>query len=142
MSAGLLARTLDQEMLERAGVSIHSAITPDVALPIRRGDEVSLELGGRLLVRYMLRRQLGLFAGGSSDKHYVTPTPLSQSDAPSFLALPVVAERRSFAMLVDPREIDEIQGPRWVRGGNGIEYLLPSGFRPSAVLLGWEIEIR
>jgi hypothetical protein len=44
-------------------------------------------------------------------------------------------------MLLNPAEVDEIQGPRWVRAGSGIEYVLPNGFPSSAVLLGWPIQI-
>jgi hypothetical protein len=128
-------------MIERAGTHIASATTLDGDLPVRTGAEVAVELGGRFLLRYMLRRQLGDFAGGSMDKHFVTPTPVSARDAGSFLALPSVAERRRYVMLIDPAAIAEIQGPRWVRGGSGIEYLLPNGFPQAALLLGWEIEV-
>jgi hypothetical protein len=55
MTATPLGVTLDQEMLERAGVTIASRITLDKDLPIRHGHKVAHELGGRLLVRYLLR---------------------------------------------------------------------------------------
>jgi hypothetical protein len=126
-------------MLEQSGASIASALASDDSLPVRSGDEVSQELGGRFLVRYMLRRQLGTFAAGSTAKHYLTPTPLASSEVRSVLALPNPGAPRRFAMMIDPAEVDEIQGPRWVRGGSGIEYVLPRGFPSRAVLLGWEI---
>jgi hypothetical protein len=44
-------------------------------------------------------------------------------------------------MLIDPAAVAEVQGPHWVRGGDGIEYVLPKGFPSNAVLLGWEIEV-
>jgi hypothetical protein len=136
-----LAKTLDQLALETRGVVIAPAMTPDSALPVRRGSDVAVELGGRLLVRYMLRRQLGSFAGGSVSKHYVTPTPLSSDGLGSFLALPSVTERREFVMLIDPKAVPEVLGPRWVLAGEGIEYLLPNGFPPHALALPWEIEV-
>ena len=142
MSASRLARILDQEMLERAGGSIAAATTPESALPRRPGRDVLTELGGRYLIRYMLRRQLGQFAAGSTDRHFVTPTPLTRLDVRSFLALPAVSDPRPFAMLIDPGEVSVILGPRWVRGGSGIEYLLPEGFPPAALVLGWEIEVK
>jgi hypothetical protein len=142
MPASRLARVLDQEMIERAGTAIASAMTPDADLPLRRGVEVSSELGGRFLVRYMTRRQLGLFSGGSTGQHFVTPTPLSHSEVRAVLALPAVAQPRPFAMLIDPAKVADIRGPRWIRGGDGIEYLLPSGFPANALPLAWEIEIR
>lgn len=141
MSASRLAKVLDQEMIERSGTTIASAVTSDADLAVRRGADVAAELGGRLLVRYMLRRQLGLFSGGSTDRHFVTPTPLSPVALRSFLALPSVTDSRRFAMLIDPAAVDLIQGPRWVRGGDGIEYLLPHGFPSRALPLAWELEV-
>jgi hypothetical protein len=44
-------------------------------------------------------------------------------------------------MLIDPAAVDLIQGPRWVRGGDGIEYLLPHGFPSRALPLAWELEV-
>jgi len=41
---------------------------------------------------------------------------------------------RVLVMLLDPSKIDEIKGPRWVRFGNGIEYLLPKGFLSEALV--------
>jgi hypothetical protein len=141
VSAVQLATTLDQEMIEGAGTPIASALTPTTALPTRAGRDVARELGGRFLVRYMLDRQVGRFASGSTDLHYVTPTPLSVDDVRSVLALPAATEPRRYAMLIDPSKVPEIKGPRWVRAGTGLEYLLPTGFPASAILLGWEIAI-
>jgi len=140
MGASHLATILDQEMLERIA-PIAPRDTRDAALPLRRGLDVADELGGRLLVRYMLARQLGQFGGGSTVRHWVTPTPISPSVVCSFLALPAPNEPRPFAMLIDPAAVAEIQGPRWVRGGAGIEYLLPIGFPASALPLGWELNV-
>ena len=129
-------------MLHRAGTIIAAAQTPEASLQLRSGNDVSQELGGRLLVRYMLRKQVGQFASGSSVKHFVTPTPLARTDIGSVLALPNVTVPRRWAILIDPLHVADIQGPRWVRGGSGIEYILPAGFPGSAVWLGWEIEVK
>jgi hypothetical protein len=142
VSASRLAKILDQEMIERNGGSIAPATTLDRDLPPRPGMAIADEIGGRLLIRYMLRRQLGMFLKGSTDRHFVTPTPLSPGAVRPFLALPAVAEPRPYAMLVDPAAIGIIQGPRWVRGGDGIEYLLPDGFPEQALVLpSGEIEV-
>ena len=141
MSASRLAKILDQEMIERAGTTIAPATTLDAHLPRRAGSDVSRELGGRFLIRYMLHRQLGSFRGGSTAKHFVTPTPLSVASVGPYLALPSVSEPRPFALLIDAAAVTVVQGPRWVRGGDGIEYLLPDGFRPDALALPWEIQI-
>ena len=141
MTGTPLGVTLDQERLERAGVTIAARITLDKDLPIRQGHEVAQELGGRLLVRYMLRDQVRWFGAGSTNRHCVTPTPLARKDTVPVLALPVPDKGRPFAMLLNPADVAEIQGPRWIRGGSGIEYVLPNGFPSSAVLVGWPIQI-
>ena len=84
-------------MLHRAGTIIAAAQTPEASLQLRSGNDVSQELGGRLLVRYMLRKQVGQFASGSSVKHFVTPTPLARTDIGSVLALPNVTVPRRWA---------------------------------------------
>ena len=141
MGSSRLAKILDQEMVEARGAAIASAVTDDSDLPIRSGADVFEEIGGRLLVRYMVFRQLGQFAGGSNSRHWVTPTPLSVEAVGPFLALPSIAEPRKYAMLINPSAVPQIQGPRWVRGGDGIEYLLPNGFPASALAVAWEIEV-
>ena len=142
MGAGRLATVLDQEMIEGRGGTIAARSIADAALPPRSGADVAAELQGRFLVRYMLRSQVGDYGGGSTDKHWVTPTPLCTREIPSFLTIPNPLGRRTHAMLLDPAAITEILGPRWVRGGTGIEYLLPKGVPAAAVLFGWEIEVR
>jgi hypothetical protein len=140
-AAGWLATVLDQEMVEAGSRAIAARHVEDHELPVRSGSEVAAELKGRFLVRYMLRRQVGAFKAGSSTMHWVTPTPLSTDELPHYLFLPDPIAPRTHAMLLDPARIDEIQGPRWVRAGKGIEYLLPKGFRPEALALPWEIEL-
>jgi hypothetical protein len=82
--------------------------TPDSAMPLRTGAAVSAEIGGRLLVRYMLRDQVGKFRNGTTDRTFVTPTPLAVRDVGSYLALPNVLQPRKWAMLFDPKLVDQV----------------------------------
>jgi len=122
-------------------VRIAADVTPDDSLPMRLGGDVAIELGGRYLLRYMLPRQVGKYALGSDDRHYVTPTPYSPEDTVSWLYLPKPSEKRPYVMLLDPAKIPYVQGPRWARLGKGIEYILPRGFPREAVVGGWELEV-
>jgi hypothetical protein len=147
MGAGFLATMLDQEMLEVAhSVTIFPRSTADMAMPTKTGVDVSRELGDRYLLRYLLREQVGRFTSGSTDPHWVTPTPYSREELTGYLALPNPRKRRTYVLVLDPKKIAEIKGPRWVRAGQGIEYLLPMGFPADAVAFKtgptWEIEIR
>jgi hypothetical protein len=142
--AGGLATTLDQEMLEvkhNPPVAIAARPTPDDQLPRKSGRQVSDELGGRYLLRYVLPHQVGLFRNGSPDMHWATPTPYSADETVQWLALPTPAQPRLFVMLLEPAQIAEVWGPRWVRFGKGIEYLLPNGFSRSALVFAWEVSI-
>lgn len=147
MGPGFLATMLDQEMIEvKHTVAVYPRNTLDASLPERSGLEVSEEIGHRYLIRYLLQDQVGRFTRGSSDPHFVTPTPYSRDDLTRYLALPNPRRRRSYALILDPERIDIIKGPRWVRGGSGIEYLLPRGFTPDAIAFRnvgplWEIQI-
>ncbi len=133
--AARLATILDQEMLEGRGVEIASRITPDARLPQKSGAEVFAELGGRFLVRYLLKESLSSASQGTAKMTYVTPTPYSPSDAVELLMLPAEDRQREHAMLLDPRNISVVLGPRWVQGGFGIEYILPEGYTPGAIAL-------
>ena len=122
-------------------MTIASRSVSDSSLTAKDGGAVAKELGGRLLIRYMLWDQVAQFTGGSTVAHWVTPTPLSIGDLSRTLALPAPRRRRKWAMLLDPREIPEVLGPRWVRWGHGIEYVLPTGFPAAAIASRWEIEV-
>jgi hypothetical protein len=133
MTSAWLATILDQEQIEATG-----AIAPrsqDVeTMPDRAGADIADELGGRLLVRYLTDSQVGLYTSGSTDRdHWVTPTPVGPEDAASWLALLAPHHPRTHALLLDPRHIDLIRGPAWIRLGQGIEYHLPGGFPADAV---------
>ena len=133
--AARLATILDQEMLEGRGVEIASRITPDARLPKKSGEQVFAELGGRFLVRYLLKEGLSTAIRGTTKTTYVTPTPYSPTDAVELLMLPAEDRQREHAMLLDPRNIFVVLGPRWVQGGFGIEYILPRGYTPRAIAL-------
>lgn len=110
------------------------------AMPVRSGLAVSAELGERCLLRYLLPHQYNLFTMGSASLHYTTPTPYSATETISWLALPNPASR-DYVLFLDPTKILDICGPRRVRLGKGIEYILPNGFPGSAVLLGWPVRV-
>jgi hypothetical protein len=137
-----IATILDQEMLEIVhNILIAPRPTPDASLPRKSGKQVSAELGGRYLLRYLLPWQVGLYLRGSGGCHYVTPTPYTPEETISWLFLPKLPFPRPYAMLLDPSQISEILGPRWVRLGGGIEYILPNGFTEDALVKPWEIQV-
>jgi hypothetical protein len=129
---------------------IYTEDEPDTALPFRTGRSVSVELGGRLLVRYLrLRDVVAPSAAQGSPKlgglfrpAWVTPTPFSPREAIAALALPFPRESRTHAVLLNPALIPLIQGPRRISCGTGIEYLLPQGYPAEALAFGWELEVR
>lgn len=144
-SCSRLATTLDNEHLADGSVSPSASIaarqTSPASLPQKTGAEVKNELGGRFLLRYLLPTQLGAFNSGSSRQHFVTPTPYSPDESSSWLALPQPQAKRTYVMILDPEQIDVIRGPRWVRFGDGIEYLLPNGFGDAALVLKWPMKV-
>ena len=141
-SCSRLATVLDQEMLETSrNRRIAARSVPDGKLLERSGEDVAAELGGRYLLRYMMAHQVGQYADGSEDRHFATPTPYAPDDVTSWLYLPRPTGKRPFVMLLNPAKIPRILGPRWVRLGNGIEYILPAGFPKEAIVGGWEMEV-
>lgn len=136
-SSAWLATRLDIEMLPK----VHGPEVSEDDLDLRRGSEVSTELGGRLLLRYVLARQAHEFE--TDHKIWTTPTAYAPSDIRHYLAMPRPDLPRQHVLLLDPREIDWIQGPRWVAMGSGIEYILPHGYPRSAVAPpGWAVEVQ
>lgn len=139
-SASWLATLLDQEMLENVSqIAIAPRSAPNAALQRKTGAEVSAELRGRPLLRYLVAERVQTYEPGRREMLYTTPTAYSGPDATSWLALPNPQVIRTHVMLLDPGRIAEIWGPRWVRLGKGIEYLLPQGFPAQAIILGWPI---
>lgn len=136
-----IATMIDADMLYRNGATIASAWTPDSSLvqSLKSGRDVSKELGNRYLLRNLLPFQVAFFEDGSKTPrfpkmpdrfknayHYVTPTPFSPEEAIAWLALPTPHQLRPYVVLLDPKKINDkiIGGPRWVRMGGGIEYVL------------------
>jgi hypothetical protein len=143
-TAKLLATNLDRHMLEERGTIIVPGVTQDAAVPSKSGVEVFDELGGRFLLQYLLTGQ-----GDTVEKlsqiqgrlQWVTPTPYSPEETISMLALPAPEQSREYVLILDPRKIEEIQGPRRVLLGLGIEYILPKGFPKEALVLPWPVEV-
>ena len=138
----MLATRLDISMLEGRGVWIFPGPTPDKDLPHKTGVEVSRELGGRYLLRYVLPDQVGRYTAGSTEPHWVTPTPYAPLELVPYLFLPNPNRIRTHVMLLNPVHIPTIAGPRYVNLGSGIEYLLRDGFPMQALVTPWEMEIR
>ena len=128
-------------MLENR-VTITPAPTPDAAVPLKNGKAVFDELGGRFLLRYLVPAQIEAFRAGDEGVHWVTPTPYSPEETIPWLALPALGKPRRHVLVLDPRKIETIRGPRWVRLGGGIEYILPNGFPREALVLPWPLEVR
>lgn len=139
-----LATMLDADMLARnRGSSIAPPGTPQSGLMPRNHNQVTRELGGRYLLRYLLPYHLQrYFSGGPNSLqvflnmgHYVTPTPFSPEETVPWLALPTPNQPRPYVLLLKPELIGRvILGPRWVRMGGGIEYILPDGFDQNAIV--------
>jgi hypothetical protein len=136
-----LATFLDQERIELAA-PIAPRGTPTAGLPLKAGVDVYRELGGRFLLRYLRVSQVDRFAlGSATDRHFVTPTPYGPEDAVRFLYLPAPVDPPTFVLVIDPSKVDRILGPRWVRMGDGIEYILPEGFTREALVTSWEMTL-
>jgi hypothetical protein len=133
VSSSWMATLLDQEQIERAN-PIAPRSQSVLLMPDRSGVEVSAEIGGRFLVRYLAESQVSAFQSGSTDRdHWVTTTAISPSDVVSWLALFAPRVQRKHALILDPSKIATIRGPAWIRLGQGIEYYLPAGFPQDAI---------
>lgn len=133
----MLATTLDVNMILGRG-KIHERSVPDGHLPIRSGLDVSIELGGRSLIRYVIDPSETYKTGPT----FVCPTPYGVKDVCSFLALPNPTQKRRWVVLIDPKLVNAIQGPRYCAMGQGIEYILTDGYPSSAILHPpWAIEL-
>jgi len=142
MTSAWLATLLDQEQIELCG-PIASRIVDVETMPDRAGADVAQELGGRMLLRYLVPSQVTDFVMGSTDRaHWVTPTALAPDDLVPWLALFAPNVKRQHAILLDPSEIEVIRGPAWIRLGQGLEYYLPDGFPQAAILDVGPIQVR
>lgn len=142
MSSSWLSTVLDQEQIEATG-SIGPHTVDVKSMPDRTGAAVAAELGGRLLLRYLLDSQITEFLDGSTGRgHWVTPTAIAPSDVVDWLALFARNLPRRHALLLDPAKISIVRGPTWIRLGSGIEYYLPDGFPKDAILDVGHVKVR
>jgi hypothetical protein len=138
-----LAITLDEEMLGRHAVYVHPPWAPDSSLPLCA--DLEAQVGDRFLLKYVRssdRNHYSVMSGVTyfSGVHYVTPTPICQGELTSVLNLPPMPAPR-FALILDPSKLDA-RGPRRIRSGRGIEYVLANGFpRDAIVSPGWPVSV-
>jgi hypothetical protein len=133
-----LSTELDAVML---GKTIQPSHCPTKDLPARTGAEVWDALNGRYLMRYV--DYGSVHEAGREIETFVCPTPYAGEDLSEWLALPRPDLVRDYAVLIDPRGIAEIKGPRWCSSGGGIEYILPKGYPKEAIVSpGWAVRVR
>ena len=135
-----IATRLDEEMLAHRPAIIYPSHTTLSAMPARPGPDIAAELGGRYLLRYLIRKQYRQFTTGSTALQFVTPTPYSPIEVISWLALPTPT-RREFVLFLDAMHLSDVRGPRRVLLGGGLEYLLASGFPANSIVVGWPIPV-
>lgn len=129
-----LAVQLDIAMLQNQGVDIASEDTPDDDVPYCNPAD---HLGHRLLIKYVRADEADKFnklTGVShfSGRHYLTPTPIACRDLMRVLALPPT-KRPQWALLLRPDRLTSVRGPRRIKHGFGVEYILEDGFSSDAM---------
>jgi hypothetical protein len=137
-----IATILDQEQIE-----LTNAIAPrtqDVQqMPDREGKDIGIELGGRLLVRYLVESQVDEFLDGSLNRgHWVTTTAIAPEDVVHWLHLVAPRVPRRHALLLYPAKISIVRGPAWIEGAPGLEYYLPIGFPKEAIFTLGAFQVR
>ncbi|MFI1063898.1 hypothetical protein ACH4TC_18670 [Streptomyces spororaveus] len=133
----LLATNMDIHMIGHSNIAPPDMPTDD--LQVRTGLEVSKELGGRVLLRFCSLTDLSAFRSGTRRQIFTTPTPYPPDQVISSLELPGVVVERPYALVLDPKRLERVAGPRFVWWGLGIEYILLGGFEPKAILSKWEV---
>src|SRR4051794_7597686 len=108
MGTAWLSTQLDAVML---GNAIYASACRTSDLPDRTGAEVAEELGGRYLMRYV--DYSSVHEAGREIETFVCPTPYAGDELCEWLALPRPDLRRDYVVLIDPREIATVKGPRW-----------------------------
>lgn len=136
-----IAVHLDAEMFLRRGIVVAPATTPESALtPVLDPDQ---HFAGRLLVRYVRKSDLAQVTSTTwqNRTHWLTTTPLCKGSVRTYLNLPSSLPAPTHALLVDPLVLQGIRGPRYVRLGFSVEYLVPT--LPDASIVGnkWAVEI-
>ncbi len=140
-----LSITLDEEMLGRHGISVASPWTPDSLLP--PCPDLARQVGDRFLLKYVRRddrQRYSCFSGIThySGVHYVTPTAICRQEVVAVLNLPAPLPAPAFALILDANLL-EAQGPRRIRSGRGLEYVLPNGFPSKAIVApGWPVTVK
>ena len=140
MTNSRLATLLDEFMLVQASVgAIYPSGTLNAQMIPKDGAAVSNELGGRYLCRYLTPVRAVQPLTATSMSTYVTPTPFTPNEAGRWLAVPAPTVLRTHVILIDPGQLSLAQGypilgPKWVRGGLGIEYVLPAGYPVNAIV--------
>lgn len=142
---------LDSRMIELnpRHLKIAPAGTPLKNLPKLNGPQLQRQLQNRILLKYLRPNQIGKLLIGVNTRQYVTPTPYSPRGAVRWLALPRPNIPPGYVLLLRPRELRNIWGPRFVLLGGGIEYILEDGFEKKAIFRispdpgrsQWEISI-
>ena len=139
------ALMLDEEMLGLHGVAISRPWVPDHALPISAN--LASQLCGRYLIKYVRKRDRKRYSPPLSGiatytgVHYVTTTAICPDALSPMLNLPPLSLPR-YALILNPAQLT-VHGPRWVRGGRAIEYVLLNGFSSDAVIPpGWPVEVK
>ena len=107
---------------------------------------LSTLLGGRKLLHYCVSHQAGsIRTTGLLPNSWCTVTPLSSYVADIWLGLP---SRRDYVFVIDPASIQIYQGPGIsigfpadpLRVGGAVEFFLPQGAPPQAILHGDRLE--
>ncbi len=140
-----LALTLDEEMLAQRGVVVAEPWVADTDLPLCTN--LVGQLGGRYLLKYVRKEDRSRYSPPFSGittypgVHYLTPTAICREELIGTLNLPPLPPPK-FALILNPAYL-QAHGPRRVRSGQAIEYVLKNGFLSNAVVSpGWPVEIR
>ena len=141
---GMLAAHFDVEMILSNKTKIASQVTKDSELDQWEGKVVKKQIGSRYLLHYLPYAKLGRYDNGTDDRIFCTPTVYTRSVVIDMLALPDVGMPRPLAIVIDPAQLSNsypILGPRYVRFGMGVEYILTAGFPANAVVSRFELVI-
>lgn len=132
-------------MLLANGATVAASHVPDAALPMVTN--LPGQLGGRMLLKFVRADQLATYTLAPVGTRwtrcaYLTPTPYCADDLPAALNLPAGMLPPTHALVLDPAGLVAV-GPRRVRWGTGIEYVLPYGFAESDIAWPkWPVALR
>jgi hypothetical protein len=124
----------DIEFLQACGISIAPSNHPIERLPEMSGWEFWNRTHHHLF-KYLTAGTLHLFNQGSKIPEWVAMSWYSSSkEAIDSLCLPNPEKPRKFVLVIDPRPITRIVGPRHVVLAVGVEFFLPQGIPREAVV--------